>query len=230
MVKIKIACCKEDMDHILWLRHKVYVEEEGRYGGSLSSHECIMDRYDHIPKVAHILIQDDNEPVGCIRVNAETGFGLPINDHFDYRPYLDGMISQQFQRPGRSTLMASVSMLAVRQQWRRKRQVSRELYRATAMVLQSWQVSHVIALVSLQTVSLYGRMGFLPIAGRIWLPDVQDHVIPIMAEAQVCYDWAFSKQANLIATPVQRMRSFIPARLEPRLESHSQQEVRARFG
>ncbi|MCF7977193.1 MAG: GNAT family N-acetyltransferase [Chromatiaceae bacterium] len=225
MVKIKIACCKEDMDRILWLRHKVYVEEEGRYGGALPPNKHIMDRFDWIPKVAHILIEDDDEPVGCIRMNAETGFGLPINEHFDYRPYLEGMISQQFRMTGRTPLMASAGMLAVRRRWRRKREVTRELYRATAIVLQSWQVSHVIALVSLQTASLYDRMGFLPIAGRIWLPDVQDHVIPIMADAQDCYDCAFSKHANLIATPV-RSERLHPARLE----RYSPQEVRAKLG
>jgi hypothetical protein len=86
-IQLKIACTPKEIDDALWLRHEVYVKEEGKYGGRSWPDERMVDRFDALPRVAHIIAYDADQPVATLRVNSDMGLGLPPEKHFDFKPY-----------------------------------------------------------------------------------------------------------------------------------------------
>ncbi len=190
-IKFKVACTPQEIDDALWLRHQVYVKEEGLYGGNSLPEERIVDRFDVIPKVAHILAYEGNEPVAGIRLNCDMGMGLPPDAHFDFSLFRSQTEDLPGARQAPKPLVASGGMLAVRQGWRQRRGVIHSIYRVAAGVLFTWDVTHIIATVNHATAPMYRRMGFEPLSDKIWIDQIGDHVVPIVAKAEDCYRWAF---------------------------------------
>ena len=193
-IQFKVARTPQEIDDALWLRHQVYVTEEGLFGGKPLPDERIVDRFDVIPKVAHILAYDDDEPVGGIRVNCDMGRGLPPEKYFDFGAYLPSFENVQHDQVSPPPVIASAGMLVVRNGWRRRRDVTRALYRVAIGVFYSWEATHITGVVSAATVSVYRRMGFAPIAERVWNPAIGDHIVPLVARAEDCFRWAFGEQ------------------------------------
>lgn len=189
-IEFKTACTPQEIDDALWLRHQVYVVEEGRYGGRPLPDERIVDRFDVIPKVAHILAYDDEEPIAGMRLNCDMGLGVPPEAHFDFRQYLPPVLQDSSTRP----IVASAGMLTIRRDWRRRRDILPSLYRVAAGVFFSWDATHITATVSETTVSSYLRAGFQPISEPIWIEAIGDSIVPIVARADDCYRWAFGQQ------------------------------------
>lgn len=187
-IKFKVACTPKEIDDALWLRHQVYVAEEGLYGGESQPDERIVDRFDVIPLVAHIIAYDGDEPVAGIRLNCDMGLGLPSEKYFDFGPYRPAPDSITDDR---KPVIASGGMLAIRRGWRQRRDVTREVYRVSFGVFYSWNVTHVVAAVSEATASIYRRMGFKPVAESVLSPRIGDRITPLMARAEDCYRWAF---------------------------------------
>lgn len=184
-IQVRVACTPKEIDDALWLRHQVYVIEEGRYGGQPLRDGRIVDRFDVIPQVAHVLVYANDEPIAGIRLNCnlESGIGLPPEAYFDFRRHLSGF--------KQSLIPASGSMLAVRKAWRRRRDVILMLYRTGVDVLCDWNASHLFITPSAATVSLYPRMGFRCLDKPIWIDEIGDHVIPMLAPTSDGLRWAF---------------------------------------
>lgn len=201
-IQLKVARTPQEIDDALWLRHHVYVTEEGLYCGQTWPDERIVDRFDVIPKVAHILAYDHKTPVGSMRLNCESGLGLPPEDKFDFRPHLPSPLENTSVDPHISRLIvASGGMLVVRKGWRQRRDVILAIYRMMAGVLFSWDVTQIIATVSHKSVSMYRRMGFVPVADKIWNPEIGDHIVPIVTDAEDFYRWAFG-ESRVPAMPI----------------------------
>ncbi|AFL76088.1 N-acyl amino acid synthase FeeM domain-containing protein [Thiocystis violascens] len=191
-IQLKVACSPQEIDDALWLRHHVYVTEEGLYEGKNWPDQRIVDRFDVIPKVAHILAYDRNTPVGGIRLNCETRLGLPPERYFDFRFHLRSLAHTSIHHTT-PPIIASGGMLAVRKGWRQRRDVILAIYRVAAGVFFSWDVTRIIATVSHKSASMYHRMGFVSVADQIWNPEIGDHIVPIMADAKNYYRWAFGE-------------------------------------
>ena len=50
-INLKVAQSPKELDQVLWIRHEVYVIEDGKYGGKPLPGERMVDRYDVIPDV-----------------------------------------------------------------------------------------------------------------------------------------------------------------------------------
>jgi predicted GNAT family N-acyltransferase len=191
-IEFKVACTAQEIDHALWLRHQVYVVEEGLFGGNPLPDERVVDRFDVLPKVAHLIAYDDDEPIASVRLNCDTGLRLPPEQHFDFNAYRP-LIEQDCAQRGETPVVASAGMLVIRKGWRRRRDVTREIYRVGIGVFHSWQVSHIILVVSADTALAYRRMGFTALSAPIWSHQIGNHIVPLMARAEDCYRWAFGE-------------------------------------
>lgn len=193
-IQFKVACTPKEIDDALWLRHHVYVTEEGRFGGRPLPDERMVDRFDVIPKVAHVLAYDGDDPVAGIRLNCNMGLGTPPEAYFDFSRHLAPNAGAPPPPAASEPIVASGGMLAVRHGWRKRRDVILAIYHVAAGVFYTWNATHIIAAVSHTTASLYGRMGFKPVADKIWVEKIGDAIVPLVAKAEDCYRWAFGDQ------------------------------------
>ncbi|MBK1722321.1 N-acyl amino acid synthase FeeM domain-containing protein [Thiocystis violacea] len=215
-IKFIVACNQKEIDDALWLRHQVYVKEEGLYGGSALPAEQIVDRFDFVPTVAHILAYEGSEPVAGIRLNRDTSMGLPPDEHFDFSLFRSQSKGPSDDRQALEPLVASGGMLAIRRGWRQRRGVIDSIYRVAAGVFFEWGVTHITATVNHATVSIYRRAGFETLANKIWINQIGDHVVPMLAKAEDCYRWAFSDH-RVSCKPVWREGRKLSCNVCPRL-------------
>lgn len=190
-ITFRVASAPQEIDDALRLRHQVFVEEEGRYSDKAFPDGRIVDRFDIIPMVAHVIAYDDEEPVAGIRLNCDLGLGLPSEAHYDFQPYRRQLLDESRVKGVPPPILTSGGLLAIRRQWRRRRDVVLALFRFSAGVLYSWEATHIVATVSRATLTLYGRMGFAPIADSVWNPLIGDHIIPIATPTPPFFRWAF---------------------------------------
>lgn len=187
-IKLKVAHSAPELNDVFWLRHQVYVMEDGKFGGKPLTGERIADRFDALPNVANIIAYDGTEPVGTLRLNSDSGGGLPSEENFDFSSYrrdLPGGFSSE------TAVICSASMLAIRSQWHNRRDVIKAMFKLATGICHSWGATHVIATVNHDTVSIYERLGFRPIAERRWIESIGNYIVPMGVLFDLVYQWAF---------------------------------------
>lgn len=202
-IKLAVARSPKELDHVLWVRHEVYVIEDGRFGGKALPGERMVDRYDVVPEVRHLIAYEGDEPVATLRVNCDRGGGLPSEENFDFGPARAQLYKEAALKHGKRAVVASGGMLAVRKDWRSRRDVIRALYKIAASIFLSWKVTHIIATVNHETASMYRRLGFTQVGEKKWIEEIGNHIIPLVAWAQDYYNWAFGE---LIGPPLEIFR------------------------
>lgn len=187
-IKLKVAHSAKELNDVFWLRHEVYVSEDGKFGGQPLPGEHIADRFDALPSVANIIAYDDDEPVGTLRLNLDSGGGLPSEEIYDFSHYRgqvqEGLDSQEAR-------ICSASMLAIRSHWHNRRDVIRAMFKLATGICHSWGATHVIATVNHDTVSIYERLGFGPLGERFWNEAIGNHIVPMGVVFELVYQWAF---------------------------------------
>lgn len=187
-IKLKVARSARELNGVFWLRHKVYVEEDGKFGGKPLHGERMVDRFDALPNVANIVAYDGDEPVGTLRLNLDCEGGLPCEEHYNFSDYRR-QINAEF--PGSAVRVCSASMLAIRAQWHNRRDVIKAMFKLATGICSSWQVTHVIATVNHDTASIFERLGFSALADRAWNDVIGNHIVPMGALFERIYQWAF---------------------------------------
>jgi CRP-like cAMP-binding protein len=190
-VKLKIAQTADELDDVFWLRHQVYIIEDGKYGGKPLRNQRIVDRFDAFPNSLSIIAYDEEEPVGTMRIGLDSGLGLASEEYFDLTPFRQEAAAQWWAEHGRPTIDACPSMLAVRERWKNRRDVIRALIKMAIGVWHSWGVTHVYSSVNHETVSMYDRLGFTALAEKKWVDSIGNYVVPIRAPFDCLFQWAF---------------------------------------
>ena len=83
-IRLKIAQSTAEKSEVYRFRHRVFVEEEGRFQVS-DNH--IIDQYDSFVETINVLAYDDRHPIGSIRVIMENDVGFPADDFYDFAPF-----------------------------------------------------------------------------------------------------------------------------------------------
>lgn len=189
-VRIKVARTAHELEDVYRLRHAVYVGEEGYFEDSEAARGgMIVDRFDSFPRTANIIAYDGTEPVGTLRINLDTGAGLPPDEVFDFSGYRDE-VRRDFSGQGEPRFV-SAGMLAIARNWRNRRDVFRSLFKMAAGVAHTWGVTNIIATVNAKTVSIYRRLGFEAVGNQLWVEEIGEHVIPMTSPFASFYQWAF---------------------------------------
>lgn len=194
-ITIKIAKTAKELDDIYQLRHRVFVEERGKFGTTTTDNPRVMDHFDAIPGVVNIIAYSNGQALGSIRVNKDSEIGLPAEQYFDFSETRE--LAKQ-ESIGKLPVFASCSMLAVDQQWRNRRSVIFSLFKAATGVVYSWDVTHVICAISEETFSMYGRLGFSALSESQWMEHVGDHILPISAPFNKIFEWSFDELSETI--------------------------------
>lgn len=192
-IRLKVAHTAKELDDVFKLRYDVYVVNKGRF--SLDSSSCenkgrIVDRFDTIPDATNIIAYNGNEPVACIRVNKDSEIGLPPEVYFDFSNSRQEISLLNNENPG-SQLFVSSGMLAVKEEWRNRRNIIHALLKTAIATMHSYGGSHVMISISEETQSLYGRMGFEAIGQSRWCESVGDKLTPMIAPLHKVFKWAF---------------------------------------
>ena len=194
-IRIKLARSPKEIDDALWLRHEVFVVEDGKFGGKPVPGHRLVDHFDAFPSVYHVVAYEHKEPVATMRLVKDSEAGLPVDELYDFAAYrrnavadLAGLGPEWADRD--TPVFGSAGMLAIRGPWRRRRDVIRAMFRMAATVCQGYGASHVVVVVNYETAGMYRRLGFTELAEKIWNEEIGNYVIPLAGTTQQFIGWA----------------------------------------
>ncbi|MDH5545614.1 MAG: cyclic nucleotide-binding domain-containing protein [Gammaproteobacteria bacterium] len=190
---LKVARSEKELDDVFWLRHEVYVVEDGKFGGSPLPTQRIVDRYDALPSTTNIIAYDSNEPVGTIRITRDSEVGLPPDSIFPFLELRQIKHKEWRLETGSDSIFASAGMLAIRSNWRRRRDVLQALLKMATGVCAGWGVTHVIATSNHETTKVYEHLGFAALAEKVWVEEYTNHIVPMFTKFSDVYQWAFGQ-------------------------------------
>lgn len=188
-IRLKIASSAKELDDVFWLRYQVYAELG--YFGDTGGSEHLSDRFDAHPYSANIIAYaDEHIPIGTLRVNMDSGGGLPADEYYDFTAHRQAINEEWVSLQGEEPHICSAGMLAIRKGWRNRRDVIRALFKMAASVAHSWGVTHVIATVNYQSHTMYKRIGFEILDEKQWIEEIGEFIVPMMIPFEVYYRWA----------------------------------------
>jgi len=201
-IHLRMARTPKEIDDCLWLRHEVFVKEDGRFGGKPLPDGRLVDRFDVFPGVYNVVAYDGVEPIATIRLTRENEFGLPAEKLFNFDSYREAarqLLSKR--RHGARPVFGSAGMLAVRKGWRRRRDVVRAMFKVAASVCRSSGTTHIFVAVNHETAAMYRRLGFRPLADKSWSEDIGNYVVPLAATTERFRAWAYGDLPDTPLSP-----------------------------
>ena len=186
-IRLKLARSAKELDDVFRLRYDVYVAERGKFATD-PRNPRIVDHFDAVPDVANVVAYDGDLAIAAMRINRDTPIGLPAESYFDFSEIRAGL---QRECKGESLNIVGGSMLAIRSEYRNRRNVIFALFKEAAGVMYSWGATHVIGSVRADTLSLYHRIGFETVAEPRFNEIIGDNLIPILAPFDKVFEWTF---------------------------------------
>jgi CRP-like cAMP-binding protein len=201
-IRLKVARTAKDLDDVFRLRYEVYVKEKGRFtSGNIADDPRIVDRFDAIPWAANIIAYDNDTSIACLRVNKDSEIGLPSETHLDFSSIRARIKAEcEAAANGIEPVIVSGGMLAIKEKWRNRRSLIFALFKTAFGVMHNLGATHVIASISEETLSLYGRIGFDKVGETEWKESIGDSLIPMLAPMDKVINWAFG-EVNSTVTP-----------------------------
>ena len=197
-IKLKVARTAKELDDVFRLRYDVYVSERKKFSEKRTTSDGrIVDHFDALPEVANVVAYEGDTAIASFRVNKDCAIGLAPEKYFDFTLVREH-IGQSTEGTNTTSCIVSGSMLAIRKEWRHKRNVIFALFKKTTAVMSGWGATHVFGAASAETFSLYGRLGFSAIAAEQWVESVGDSLIPMMAPFDKVSAWAFGEKKPVV--------------------------------
>lgn len=194
-IRIKLAQNAKEIDDALWLRHEVFVIEDGKFGGKPIHGQRLVDRFDAFPSAYHVVAYEGVEPVATMRLLNDSEAGMPVDELYDFGEYRrEARATAAAAAEGSTiepTVFGSAGMLAIRGQWRRRRDVIRAMFRMAATVCHRYGATHILVVVNHETAGMYRRLGFTQLSDKIWNEEIGNHVIPLVGTTEQFLNWAF---------------------------------------
>ena len=202
-IRIKVASEAREIDDALWLRHEVFVNEDRKFGGKPVHGGRLVDRFDAFPNASHVVAYEDSEPVATMRLLKDSDAGMPVDELYDFSTYRR-QIAAATNPDGVRIQFGSAGMLAIRSQWRRRRDVIRAMFRMAATVCRRYGASHILVVVNHETAGMYRRLGFVPLTQeRIWNEEIGNHVVPLVGTTDQFMEWAFRGMKDTVLSDFQ---------------------------
>jgi len=219
-IELKVARTAKELDDVFRLRYDVYVSEREKFSEKRATSDGRMvDSFDDLPGVANVVAYDGDVAIASFRVNKDSVVGLPSEKYFDFTD-TRGLIEQSAEEANITPCIVSCSMLAIRKQWRHKRNVIFALFKTVTAVMRGWGATHIFGAASAETFPLYERFGVKAVAEEQWVESVGDRLMPVMGSFGEVFNWAFGKDKSTA-------KYFLPdnCRAQPETILPSQSEV-----
>ncbi|MEA1890947.1 MAG: cyclic nucleotide-binding domain-containing protein, partial [Pseudomonadota bacterium] len=198
-IRLKVANTAKELDDVFRLRHEVFIQERGKYSSSSLDYPRVVDHFDTMPDVANIIAYEGSKAIATLRVNRDSQIGLPAEEYFDFSD-IRSRIKRKYQdSKGQEPIFVNASMLAIHKDWRNKKNVIFALFKEAIGIMYSWNATHVVAAISEETLSLYGRLGFEAIDDPVWNESVGDTLVPLLAPFNKVFDWAFGSISTKVS-------------------------------
>ena len=81
-IRLKRAETAQELDDVFWVRRQVFSQEEGKFGGAQVADRYLTDRFDAHPHCANLIAYDGGQAIATIRINLDTGAGIPPGTDF----------------------------------------------------------------------------------------------------------------------------------------------------
>ncbi|MFO8003927.1 N-acyl amino acid synthase FeeM domain-containing protein [Thioalkalivibrio sp.] len=197
-IHLKLAKGAREIDDALWLRHEVFVIEDGKFGGRPLRGSRLVDRFDAFPDTSHMVAYENDEPVATVRLIKDSEAGMPVDELLDFGPVRAQLLAENAVADGQAAGSApvqfgSAGMFAIRSRWRRRRDVIRAMFRMAAAALHRRGVTHVLAAVNHETAGMYRRFGFIQRSEKVWNEEIGDHIIALTGTTEDLVAWARGK-------------------------------------
>ena len=179
-VRLRLAQTAKELNDVFWIRRQVYFFEERKFGGATQNEEFFVDRFDAHPSCANLIAYEGKQPIATIRLNMDTGAGLPPDELFDFSAEKTRIDIEWLLETGDKANFGSAGMLAIRKKWRRRRDVIRALFKLAATVGKSWHATHILVTANHENSMMYERVGFASLAEKIWVQEIGNYVIPML--------------------------------------------------
>ncbi len=186
-VILKVASTAKELDDVYKLRYEVFVNEDKKFLNANLTDERIFDKFDAIPEVANIIAYSDEGAIATIRLNKSTGFSLPAEELYDFSTYKSELVEKEENTP----IITSAGMLAIRSKWRGRRDVLQAMFKLSIGVARHWGVTHGIAAVNKDTVTMYTKLGYVELDEPIWVESIGNFIVPMASEFAPVFQWAF---------------------------------------
>ncbi len=188
-ILLKLARSAQELDDVFRLRYDVFVSERGKFITD-PDNPRIADQFDAVPEVANVVAYDGGRAVASMRVNRDSSIGLPAEAYFDFSRVRE-QLHQERARSGRPVKLVGGSMLAIRNEYRNRRNVILALFKEAAGLMHSWGATHVVGSVRADTLGLYEKIGFQALEKPRYNEVIGDHLVPILAPFERVFEWAF---------------------------------------
>ena len=211
-IKIKIAESSREIDDALWLRHEVFVIEDGKFGGQPLRGHRLVDRFDALRDVYHVVAYEGSTPIAAMRLVKDTGAGMPVDELFDFSVCRNEVETKLRVAPddgsepvanSTTARYGSAGMLAIRGGWRRRRDVIRSMFRMAATVTRFNDVTHVLVVVNYETAGMYRRLGFTQLSEKYWNEEIGNYIVPLAGSAEGFMKWAHGQTPDTPLSPFQ---------------------------
>jgi len=169
-VRVRIATTSAELDALLRLRHRVYVDEEGYFQQQRDGR--IVDRFDAYPTTAHITAVVDGRMVGTVRVAEQSQVGNSTDDFFDFRQYL----------PPQVTKVCTGGMLCVERAYRSTPRLVFALVGMAYFWGLSRGMTHLVAAINPDVEAFFAKAGATRLAPPVRQNELGLDAVPMMIE------------------------------------------------
>jgi CRP-like cAMP-binding protein/N-acyl-L-homoserine lactone synthetase len=168
-VRIKLATTTEELDELFQVRHRVFISEKRYFSPSADGR--LLDRFDAFPTTANIVATAEGRVVGGVRIVEPSSAGAPVDDWFDFRPYLP-----------EGSIAGSGSMLVMEEAYRH---VPRVTFAMLGMMYY-WALckglTHITGVAASGAEKLFLGSGYRPVAPRIFHEASGNWAMPVMLD------------------------------------------------
>lgn len=174
-INFNIAKTAKEIDEVFKVRHKVFVEEDNLL--SPTKDKRLVDRFDAMPTTKSLIVVENNNVVGSLRLSLDSEIGLPADEHFDFRKYL----------PQEASIL-HIGMLCISKEHRNPRTTSNLMLMASYYGM-SKKTTHVVAPINPQIANLLKRIGFVALADEFFDPILKTPILPLILDVTKLNDF-----------------------------------------
>lgn len=163
---IKVAKSPKEIDDVFRIRHQVFVEEEQMLSDNNDGR--LLDHFDAMPTTSNLIVVDEGQVIGSMRMSIDCEIGLPADSYYDFRSILP-----------KDAVIMHCGMFCISNQYRDPKITSGLLLMASYFAM-SKKITHVVAPINPKIAKLVQRIGFKKVGEEFIEPNLNHAMLPLV--------------------------------------------------